>query len=360
MPKSTRGYKRKRGGGGGYPNKRRRTGGRYPHTAATKIQNFFRNRRARNAVHKAIVDRAVKISNRSSEEIMYKSYTIVCPDYINLNPSTKYPSSGIACTDAPSAQFVGCYELGMCLKNPASVNGVSAFSQEMLNTLELYRECKIVSGSVSLLKYSAGMGDGQPPGNPSVATPVPPLAYSSIGVTGPKDWVTYIHGVIDRGQFKAVDGLQNLSIPPSTNIASTNADDYFANSNSMFKQISWDTKKSVKQKIIKPLPTDPWSQQYYSLYNNNTPPTAEVQLRCNSPWIRTNVVEAVLKNQYAAGNLNYHSVYALTRLPPWSVYGSAMPIRVYSVGGDSANIEVPLFKVLLSITVAYRVPTSRN
>lgn len=326
--------------------------------AASVIQKAFRRRRDRQRVKSALKAKAVLSFNRSDKEMMYKSFTIVCPDYMLLNPASTYPNGGIACADTTSLAYTGNYELGALLKNPSAPNGVSIFSQELLNMCELYRQVRIVHGSVTLLKFSDGTGDGNSPAG--VATPPGALSASSIGITGTKDWVSYMHSIVDGGSYRNVNDQLNISIPPATNISSVNTDEYLANSNSRMAQLSWDTKKSIKLKVIGQPKNSEWAQQYFGFYNNGTPPVAQFQLRTNQAWLDTNILENVAKNQYAVANPNYQSAYAIMRLPQISHYGSPFPTRLRSVGGVASSVQFPVHKVLISICCAFRVPTTRN
>lgn len=326
--------------------------GRYSRAAST-IQRLVRSRRARKSLAMRRKNYSIKKFNRQSSETVYKSFTILCPDYLIINPGTGvYANSGLACTDTTNSTYQQCFELGMLLKDPGATNGVSTFSTEMSNYLELFKQCRIVHGSASLLKWSDGDGDG---------TPITLAAgASSIGRQGNKNWVSYIHSVIDTGAFKAIDQLQDLAVPPSSNIASVNPNDYFANSNSRFKQLSWDSKKSIKTKVLAPTRREEWAAQYYGFFNTATPPAAVSQLRCNSPWVDTSWVENCIKNNYPAGHPNYKSCYALTRLPPVSFLGTNFPSRTVATAGLPVTAQTPIHKCLVSICVAFRIPTVRN
>lgn len=327
--------------------------------AATTLQKFLRRRRRRQHIKKTLTNYSTKKFNRNASEIIYKSFTILCPDDLIINPgaaSGGLSGKGLACTDTSNSEFRQCFELGILIKSSTAANGVSIFSKELLNYLELYKQCRIVHGSVTMLKYSAGLSDG----NPSTGTP--PTA--SIGTTGEKNWVNYLHSVIDTGGYKQVNNLLNLTIPANTNVASLLPDEYFANSNTRFQQVSWDTKKSLKTKIIAPVAKSEWSQQRVTQYTDVGPPpilpVAELTLNTNQPWVDTKFFEACHNNSFNYATANYQTGYSLGRLPPLSYYGNGFPTRVSTDGAIPSPLQVPLFKVLLSITVAFRIPTQRN
>lgn len=320
-------------------------------SAASAIQRLVRMRRARARLGRSKKRYAIRKINRSRQEMVFKNFTIVAPDSFLVNPQTPVGGLGHVCTDG-AGNITECIELGMILKDATAPNGTAIFSPELQNYLELYKQCKIVHGSVSLMKYCQGLGDGQ------ASTGTPPT--SSIGIAGSKHWVSYLHSAVDTGQFRAVDQLQDLGVPAASNIASIIPNEYLCNSNARFKQLSWDAKKSVKTKVLCARPRDEWSQQYYGVFSAAVPPVAQSQLRCNCPWIDTKEIENVAKNLLPAAHPNYKSLYALTRLPPVSFFGTGFPLRVQTTAGIPANVSVPLFKALISITVAFRVPTLRN
>lgn len=321
-------------------------------SAATAIQRLVRMRQARQTLYKRRQRHSIRRFNRQSDEMVYKSFTIVCPDSMLITPGPgTLAGAGISCADPVTGNYVNVFELGMTLKDPAQTNGTKVFSRELQNYCELYKQCKIVHGSVSLLKYNDGTNDG----NPSTGTP----PTSSIGTVGAKNWVSYIHSVVDSGAFKSAVNLQNLAIPPLSNIATTAPDEYFANSNSRFHQLAWDVKKSVKTKIICPSPKEEWSQQRYPIYDNSTPPVAGIALRTNCPWLDTSTLTNVWNNGYLPGNPNYASIYALGRLPTLSFYGTKFPIRVVTAAGVPRAVAYPIHKVLISITCAFRIPSAQ-
>lgn len=320
-------------------------------TAATKIQAMFRRRRDRGRFHRALKRKAVVKFNRQSGEMVYKSFTIVCPDAMLVTPGTgTLAGSGISCVDPVTGHYSNVFELGMTIKDPSQPNGTKFFSKELAQYCGLFKQAKIVHGSVSMLRYNQGANDG----NPSTGTP----PTSSIGTTGSKNWICYVHSVIDSGAFKSAVELQKLSVPPLTNIASTDADVYLANSNSRFRQLSWDTKKSLKTKVICPTSKEEWAQQRYPIFDNSTPPVPGIALRTNCPWLDTDTLLGVWNNGYAAGNGNYESIYALGRLPTLSVFGSNFPIAVVTAANLPRAVQYPIHKVLISITCAFRIPTT--
>ncbi len=206
-------------------------------------------------------------------------------------------------------------------------------------------------GSVTMMRYCNSVNDGNP------ATTTPPSG--SIGFTGTKEWISYVHSVIDNGSFKDANNLQSLSVTPLLNLASTNEDEYLSNSNSRLTQMSHDNKKSFKTKILTAPARSEWAQQRYGIFNNASPPVQQVALKCNSPWLDTNVLIGVADNTYLAGNENYNNVRALSLLPPLSVYGTNFPVTYNTSGALPDSTSAPLHKVLLSICVAFRVPTTR-
>lgn len=327
--------------------------------AASKIQKFLRRRRTRNRIKATLKNYSTKKFNRNSSEIIYKSFTILCPDNLIINPGYAaggLSGKGLACTDTSNSEFRQCFELGILVKSAAAANGVEIFSDELLNYLALYNQCRIVHGSVTMLKYSAGLSDG----NPSTGTP----PTSSIGTTGEKNWVNYLHSVIDTGGYHNVNGLLDLSVTANTNVASLSPDKYFANSNTRFQQVSWDVKKSLKTKIIAPQSKSEWAQQRVTQYTEAGPPPALPQpiltLNTNQPWVDTRFFQNCHNNQFTYATQNYQTGYSLGRLPPLSYYGNGFPTRVATTGVIPTPVQVPLFKVLLSITVAFRIPTPRN
>lgn len=321
-------------------------------SAASAIQKAFRRRRNKRRVFNRMKSYAVKKFNRSPSEIVYKSFTIVAPNEVLLNSGTGvYLDSGIVCTNPLNSTFAQCIEIGMLLKSPSAPNGVVAFSTELQNQLELFRQVRLVHGSCTLLRYQDSLSDG------NAATP---LVLQSIGTNGTRPWITYLNSVVDTGAFKNVNNLVNLAVPPSTNLASFNQNEYLANSNSRFTQVSWDSKKSIKTKVIRPQLQSEWAQQTFGIFDNSAPPVAQFQLKTTQPWIDTNIVENCMKNNYLASNPNYQSIYALGRLPPISYFGQNFPNRVENVAGLPTSLQTPLFKVLLSITCAFRIPTTRN
>jgi len=334
--------------------KYRKLGSYHRGRAAGVIQRAFRRRRNRRRVYNVLKRRAVLRFNRSSKEMVFKSFTIEIPDSMLITqPPGDLVGRGIV--SAEQRVLKECIEIGAILKDPAAPNLTEAFSQEFTNYLELYKQVRVVHGSISLMKFSPGLGDG------TSATGTPPT--SSVGYQGDPKWVAYAHSVIDTGAFKDVSSLQNLNIQPSANVASTVINEYFSNSNARLTQLSWDNKKSVKTKIICPTKKEEWSQQYYGIFSAAVPPVAGVQLRTNCPWLDTGVVEAVAKNTLPAGHPNYLSVYALMRLPPYTIFGNTFPQRVRYDGGAAPPVVplvTPLFKGVISITCAFRVPTLRN
>lgn len=327
--------------------------------ASSTIQKFLRSRRRRQRIKSTLKNYSTKKFNRNSSEVIYKSFTILCPDDLLINPGAAaggLSGKGIACTDYSNSEFRQCFELGVLIKSSTAANGVAIFSKELLNYLELYKQCRIVHGSVTMLKYSAGLSDGNP------ATGTPPAA--SIGTTGDKNWVNYLHSVIDTGGYKQVNNLLKISIPANTNVASLLPDEYFANSNTRFQQVSWDTKKSLKTKIIAPVSKSEWSQQRVTQYTEAGPPPVlpapELTLNTNQPWVDTKFFENCHYNGYTFAVENYQTGYSLGRLPPLSYYGNGFPTRVATNGAIPTPVQTPLFKVLLSITVAFRIPTQRN
>lgn len=326
---------------------------RYNRTsAATAIQNIVRQRRARATLARKRKAYSIKRFNRQSSEMMYKSFTIVCPDYCLVTPGTgTLADGGISCVDPVTATYTNVFELGMSLKNPSATNGVSVFSPELQSYCDLYKQVKVVHGSVTMLKYNQGTNDG----NPSTGT----VPTSSIGTTGTKQWVSYLHSVIDSGAFKQATSLQNLAIPPLSNLATSSPNEYLSNSNSRLHQLSWDNKKSIKTKIICPSPKEEWSQQRYPIYDNSTPPVPGIALRTNCPWLDTSTLQGVWNNGFLPGNGNYASMYALGRLPTLSFFGNKFPTTVITSAGVPRAVQYPVHKVLLSITCAFRIPTAQ-
>lgn len=321
-------------------------------TAARTIQTYVRRRNARRKIYQLNKSKAIRKFNRSTGEIKFKSFTIVCPDFCLTNPGTGLQSGlGVVQSDILNGKYTECIELGFFLKSPAATGGSEIFSDELKNYCKLYKQIKIVHGSVTLLKYSTSTGDG------SAATSTPPS--TSIGVQGSKNYCTYLHSVIDTGQFKNVLDMVNLAVAPLQNLASQNEDEYLTNSNARLTQVSWDTKKSIKTKIIRPTKREEWSQQYQKIYD--TAGTAVlVNLKMNQPWVDTKYVTQLTDTPLPPPtHPNYQSLYALGRLPPVSFYGDGFPVSLYTSGGIPAQRGVNLHKVLLSITCAFRVPTNR-
>lgn len=321
-------------------------------SAASAIQKAFRRRRNKARVFKSIKNFAVKKVNRSPSEMKYKSFTILCPDsqFIDEAP-IQYQDSGLVGADPATNQYRNCFQLGMFLRDTAEVNDTIIFSQELKNYLKLYRQARIVHGSVTMMRYCESVNDG----NPSTGTP----PTGSIGYTGTKEWISYVHSVIDNGSFKDANNLQALSVPPLLNLASTNENEYLSNSNARLTQMSHDSKKSFKTKILPATTQSEWAAQRYGIFNNAAVPVQQVAYKCNAPWIDTNVLIGVADNTYLAGNENYNNVRALTMLPPLSVYGTNFPVTVSTAAALPVATSAPLHKVLLSICVAFRVPTTR-
>lgn len=353
MPKSyTRKYK---GRGGPYRKYRKQYTKGSKSRAATSIQALVRSRQARATLARQSKRASIKRFNRKSSEVIYKSFTVVCPDEVLINPYTANPNQGLLCSDPATAEYKANFQFGMFYKNPSALGLCTMLSPEMQNMLELYKQCRVVHGSISMMRYSDGVGDGLTPAGAGAG----PLVNSSIGITGDKDWIGYLHSTIDTGAYKNVQDLQNLSIPPNTLIASFNPNEYLSNSNSRLHQVSWDNRKSIKTKVLLPTSKSEWAQQRVTLYDlPGTTPI--VQLRTNGPWVDTNIVEGVAKGTYPVGHTNYQSVYSLTTLPAVTFYGTGFPSRVRSVAGTSTPVLTPIHKVLLSCTVAFRVPTLRN
>lgn len=343
-------FRKKRPARGRYKRKYSRS------SAASAIQKAFRRRRNKAKVFRSMKNYAVQKANRSPAEMVYKSFTIICPDQQLVQPHTAGPngSRGLNCVSTTGDNtYKSCFEIGMFLRDANATNLLVPFSPEMVNYFDLFRQARIVHGSVSMLRYSDSMGDGQP------STGTPPT--SSIGTTGQKQWCNYVQSVIDNGSFRNVNDLVKLTnASPATNIASISEDEYLANSNSRLTQMAWNNYKSFKQKIINPDKRSEWANQTFGIFNNATPPVAQYQLRTNAPWLDTNVLKNVASNGYASLNPNYQSVYALTRLPPLSVFGTAWPVNVETIAGVPQPSNTPIHKVLLSLCVAFRIPTTRT
>jgi len=320
--------------------------------AASIIQKAFRRRRAKAKIGRAMKKFAVKKINRSTSEVLYKSYTIIAPDAMFISaPPVQYQGAGLTGADPLTNQYRNCFELGMFLKVPSDPNGLRIFSPELKNQLETFRQARVVHGSVTMLRFCDSNNDGNP------ATGTAPT--STIGFTGTKEWISYVSSVIDNGSFKDANNLQNLSISPVSNLASSNEDEYLSNSNARLTQMSHDSKKSFKTKILNATAQSEFAQQRYGIYNNATPPVQQLSLKCNSPWLDTKTLVAVGSNGFLAGNPNYANVYALTRLPPLSVYGQNFPVTTSTTAGNPVRTSTPLHKVLISICVAFRIPTTR-
>lgn len=326
--------------------------------AASVIQRAFRRRRVKNRMYRSKKRFAVRKFNHARAEMTTKSFTIVCPDQQLLSVRAGLLNQGISCTDTGADEYSNCIRFGLFLRDTTQANDVAIFSDEVKNYLELYKQVRILHGSVTLLKYSNGIVDGNTPS--SNPTPPGPNANNSIGGSGNKTWVSYMHSVVDNGQFKATSDLQNLQIQPSSLIATQNPDEYFANSNAKFQQLSWDNKKSCHFKIIKPSKNSDWLSQPFGLFDNSLPPKSVGNYFTDFPWLPTRQVENVSKNLYAATNPNYQSVFALGMLPPLSTYGTSFPGIYNSVGGLQTPVPCPIHKVLLSITLQFRTPTTRN
>lgn len=333
------------------------TGRQYPkyRHAATAIQRMVRARQARARLAKRRKAYSIRRFNRKSAETVYKSFTIVCPDEMLIESYTSQPNQGIACANPATAEYKQQFQFGMFYRNPSTTGGIAILSPSLQNYLELYKQCRIVHGSVSLMRFSDGSGDG----STAQAAGTAPLATSSIGKQGDKDYITYMWSTIDTGSFKNCNNLTDISIPPLTNLASANPDEYLENANSRMHQISWNNRKTVKTKILNPGPKTEWAQQRVTVYD--TPGTTPVlTLRTNSPWVDTNVVEACARQNYPAGHPNYQSIHSLTSLPSLSFYGSGFPTGYKSVAGVPTETQIGIHKCLISICVAFRVPTLRN
>ena len=326
------------------------------YSAASAIQKAFRRRRAKRRVFKAKKNFAVKKFNFQKAETLVKSFTIVCPDSIMLQPPLGYTGHGICTTNPGTAVYSNVFRLGILLRDSSLPNDVKIFSNELKNYLELYQQIQIMHGSVTMLRWNDGsINDGNTPSGAGTG----PHVNSSIGRTGSKRWIGYVHSAIDSGQRHANNIIQNLSSTPAECLFSTKPDEYLANANSKFQQVSWDNKKSLKFKIIKPPKSSGWSQQLYTM--TDTTGTASGTWRAEQPYIDTADIEKATNGTFTtAQNANYKVCYALGLLPPLSVYGTKFPIVTTSVGGVTSLYTAPIHKALVSITCRFRNPTTRN
>lgn len=325
-------------------------------TAASTIQRAFRRRRFKNKMYRAKKRYAVRKFNFQKAETVVKSFTIVCPDSIMLQPPLNYTGSGILTTNPGNGTYSNVFRLGILLRDTSATNDVKIFSNELKNYLELYRQVQIMHGSVTMLRWNNGsVNDGNTPSGAGAG----PDINNSIGRTGSKRWIGYVHSAIDNGQKKNNNIIQNLSSTPAECLYSTIPDEYLANSNSKFQQVSWDNKKSLKYKIIAPQSKSPWSQQLYTMID--TTGTSSGSWRANQPFLDTIDVENAANNTFVpAQSANYATVYALGLLPPLSVYGTRFPTVETSVGGVKSLYTAPIHKCLISITCRFRNPTTRN
>lgn len=324
--------------------------------AASMIQRVWRRKRLKNRMFRSKKRYAVRKFNFQKSETVVKSFTIICPDSIMLQPPLGYTGSGILTTNPGNGTYANCFRLGLLLRDISIPTGLKFFSSEFKNYLELFRQVQIIHGSVSMLRWNNGsVNDGNPP----AAAGAGPDVNNSIGRVGSKRWIGYVHSAIDSGQKKNNNIIQNLSATPAECLYSTIPDEYLANSNSKFQQVSWDNKKSLKFKIIGADKKSSWANQLYTMYD--TTGTGSGTWISNQPYIDTIDVENAGNGTFLpAQSANYGTVYALGLLPPLSVYGTRFPVVETSVGGVKSLYTAPIHKCLVSITCRFRNPTTRN
>lgn len=321
-------------------------------SSATKIQRRWRQRRkARSQIHRSMTRYAARKMNYRQGKILYKTFTILLPDYMITTPSVDYPNQGIVCA-SNAGLLTEVFECGPFLKDPGAVNGVSPICNRFTRYLTLYKQFRTVRAKISLLKYAGKQNDQ--------AYPVQTAAGSYFGT---HQYVNQVYSIVDTGSSQrpiiaptGTPSLTDLTTPPATNLYSDKPDDYFAISNASFKQIAWDKHKSMKYHILKPSRLTEWSQQRLVLLNPTGIPITNNRL--STPWIDSRLGTQVATDTVAApANANYANMYALTRMPPLSLYGSGFPVRVETIGASLRPVEFPLFKVIMSVTVAFRVPS---
>lgn len=324
-------------------------------SSATKIQRRWRHRRkARSQIHRSMTRYAARKMNYRQGKILYKTFTILLPDYMISNPSVDYPNQGIVC--ASNQGLLGeVFECGPFLKNPGAPNLVSPICNRFEKYMTLYKQFRTVRAKISLLKYSGKQNDQ--------AYPVQTAAGSYFGT---HQYVNQVYSIIDTGSSQrpiiappGTPSLTDLTVAPATNLYSDDPDDYFAIPNASFKQVAWDKHKAMKYHILKPSKLTEWSQQRLALLNSTGILISNNRL--STPWIDTTLGIQVASNTVAAPAVsNYGNMYALTRMPPLSLYGSGFPIRVETIGGSLRPVPFPLFKVIMSVTVAFRVPSENS
>lgn len=354
-----------------YKRSKYRRRGRRPrrNKSARTIQRVFRNYRARKSLGRAIKSRAISRFNYTPQANKVKTFTILCPDGLLNDPGTgSYAGQGLWCTKGNSTQgeLLNVFELGMFRKvttNP----GIAIWSPELLNMFQLYKYAKIVSASVSCMPYRDNLST-------TVYGPAPTTITTNT-FSSPLNYCSYLQSVIDTGQFKNIDDLQNYATSIASNVASTNPDDYFASKSSRLHQVSYDNKKSLKTKIMQPTLSTNWSQQRFVWASAEaaTPlqPIKHGTYRCTQPWLDTSILTKVANGTVnpvappAASNIQpypniYASTYALTRMPPVSFYGKGFPQRYQALANQGPTIlQTPIFKCIVSITVAFKTPTIR-
>lgn len=316
-------------------------------SAATKIQRRWRVRRkARSMIGRSIRRSAAKKLNYKRGSIVYKTFTLTMPDYMITHPSIDYPNQGIICSGGAGI-LNEVFELGSIFKSPNATNGVEACCSRFEKYCQLFKQTRMVRAKLTLLHYAGKQGDQ--------AYPAQTAAGSYFGT---HQYVNQIHGIIDTGssnrKILGTGSLTDLALAPLSNLYSSTPDTYLAIPNSSLKQISWDKHKGLKYDILKPGRLTEWNQQRVGLVDAMSNPTGTQRL--NLPWLDTRLVTGVTSGTWPAGNPNYQNVYSLMRLPPLSLYGSGFPIRVETLNGAVTTVEFPLFKALISITCAFRVP----
>lgn len=349
-----------------YRKKRRRK-----QRAARTVQRVFRQYRARKSLGRAIKSRAITRFNYTPQASKVKTFTILCPDTLLNDPGTgSYAGQGLWCVKGNSTvgELLNVFELGMFRKTIGTAPGMAIFSPELRNYLDLYKYAKIVSASVSCMPYRDNLCT-------TVYGPVPSTITTNT-FSSPLNYCSYLQSVIDTGQWKDIVNLQDPAEPIASNLASTNPDDYFASKSSRLHQVSYDNLKSLKTKIMPPHPSSNWAQQRYSWTEASAAapliPIKHGTYRCTQPWLDTTVLKGVADGTLSsvapppATNIPeypsiYASTYALTRMPPVSFYGKGFPQRFEAVNPTGPIIlQTPIFKCIVSVTVAFKSPTIRS
>lgn len=329
------------------PFRRRRRRSRRYSSARTVQRAWRRKRKAKSIIKRSVSNYAAKKLNYKQGKIKYKTFTMTLPDYMITHPSIDYPNQGIVCSGADGL-LTECFELGAIFKSPNATNGTEGCCSRFEKYLQLFQQVRMVRAKITLLHYAGKQGDQ--------AYPVQTAAGSYFGT---HQYCNQVYATVDNGQSKkkilGANSLTALNLAPATNIYSLDADTYLAIPNSSFKQISWQKEKALKYHVMKPSRLTEWNQQRLGLVDALSNPSSTYRL--NLPWIDSTIVTGVTSNTWPTGSPNYQNVYSLMRMPPLSLFGAGFPIRVETLNGAVTTVEFPLFKALISITCAFRVPT---